>query len=274
MKKCDLIARSKQNTEDLRTFLDEMADRFNRPAFIANDPISIPHLFSKPQDIEIAGFFAAVLAWGQRVTIIKSCYSLLNRMDNSPHDFILNHRPADLRKMEDFRHRTFNGTDLLYFISFLHFHYRKHASLEELFRVGPQEKTVERGLINFHNKFFSLPDFPARSRKHIATPERHSACKRMNMYLRWMVRSDDRGVDFGLWKSILPSQLVCPCDLHVERVARQLKLIHRKSMDWQTAMELTDQLRKLDPRDPVKYDFALFGLGVTGAGRQPFADGH
>ncbi len=265
------MPRVKQNTEDLRAFLDEMVDRFNRPDFISNDPISIPHQFRKPQDIEIAGFFAAVLAWGQRITIIKSCQTLLSLMGGSPHEFILNHRPADLRRMEDFKHRTFNGTDLLYFVSFLRSHYRKHASLEELFRVVPEEKTVENGLINFHNRFFSLPDFPERTRKHVATPARHSACKRMNMYLRWMVRHDKRGVDFGLWKSISPSQLVCPCDLHVERVARQLKLIQKKPMNWQTAIELTEQLRKLDPMDPVKYDFALFGLGITDAGLRPAA---
>lgn len=263
-----------QNTEGLRAFLDEMVDRFNRVDFIPNDPISIPHQFSKSQDIEIAGFFAAVLAWGQRVTIIKSCHTLLSLMDDSPYDFILNHRPTDLRRMMGFKHRTFNGTDLLYFIRFLHFHYSKHSSLEGLFFVSLQEKTVEQGLINFHNRFFSLPEFPERTRKHISTPVRRSACKRMNMYLRWMVRQDKRGVDFGLWKTISPSQLVCPCDLHVERIARQLKLIRKKPMNWQTALELTEELRKLDPNDPVKYDFALFGLGVTDAELQRASGGH
>lgn len=249
----------------LKAFLDEMADRFNRPEFIVHDPISIPHRFTKRQDIEIAGLFAATLAWGQRVTIIRSSERLMTLMGESPHEFILNHRPSDLKKLESFVHRTFNSTDLLYFISFLQSHYRDHASLEELFQVAPDEPTVENGLIRFHNRFFSLPDFPARTRKHVATPARKSACKRLNMFLRWMVRSDNRGVDFGLWKKIKPAQLVCPCDIHVERVSRRLKLIRRKALDWQTALELTDNLRRLDPVDPVRYDFALFGLGVMDA---------
>ena len=250
-----------------------MVERFNRPEFIPNDPISIPHRFTSPKDIEIAGLFAAVLAWGQRVTIIKSCQELLRRMDGAPYDFIMNHRPKDLHRMEGFKHRTFNEIDLLYFITFLKAHFKKHPSLENLFLVDSKELTIEKGLVNFHNQFFGIEDFPARTRKHIATPERHSACKRINMYLRWMVRHDNRGVDFGLWKKISPSQLVCPCDVHVERVARELKLIRRKSVDWDTAIELTVELRKLDPNDPVKYDFALFGLGVTNARRPLASDG-
>lgn len=259
---------------DLKALLDEMADRYNQPSFIGNDPVSIPHLFTKPQDIEIAGLFAAVLAWGQRTTIIRSGRRLMQLMDEAPHQFVLHHEARDVRPMASFVHRTFNGTDLLYFIRFLQDHYRKHPSLEILFHVDRDDPTVEKGLINFHRAFFSLPDYPRRTQKHIATPERKSACKRMAMYLRWMVRRDKRGVDFGLWKSISSSQLVCPCDLHVERVARKLKLIRRKSIDWQTALELTANLRKMDPLDPVRYDFALFGMGVmdgarplSGAGR-------
>lgn len=247
---------------ELKDFLDRKADQYNQPGFIENDPISIPHLFTKKQDIEISALFAAVLAWGQRITIIKSSHDLLSRMDQSPLDFILHHRPKDLRRLDTFKHRTFNSTDLLYFVAFLHSYYGTHDSLEDLFLVNRSDETVEKGLINFHNQFFSLADFPARTRKHISTPERKSAGKRINMYLRWMVRDDGRGVDFGLWKRISPSQLVCPCDLHVERVARKLKLIKRKPMNWQTALELTARLRKFDPLDPVKYDFALFGLGI------------
>jgi len=257
--------RKAENHADLKAFLDEMADRFNRPEFITHDPVSIPHRFSARQDIEIGALFAATLAWGQRVTIIRSCERLLRLMDDSPHDFVLNHRASDLKRLDSFVHRTFNSTDLLYFITFLQAHYQKHPSLEILFEVGAGELTVERGLIRFHQQFFSLPDFPERTRKHVATPERKSACKRLNMFLRWMVRSDNRGVDFGLWTSISPAQLVCPCDLHVERVARGLKLIRRKGVDWQTALELTGNLRRLDPADPVRYDFALFGLGITNA---------
>lgn len=250
---------------DLKSFLDEKADAFNRPAFIVNDPISVPRMFTRKQDIEIAGFFAAVLAWGQRVTIIRKCKELMSWMDNAPHEFILHHRENDLRRFQDFRHRTFNGTDALYFIEALKAIYNRHASMEEEFAIPDTESTVERVLINFHHAFFSLPDHPHRTKKHLPTPERKSTCKRINMYLRWMVRDDTRGVDFGLWKKISPSQLVCPCDVHVDRVARKLKLIKRKQTDWLTALELTANLRKLDPSDPVRYDFALFGLGVGGS---------
>ena len=256
---------SLKNIPDLKSFLDEKADAFNRPEFIVNDPISVPRMFSKKQDIEIAGFFAAVLAWGQRVTIIRKCTELMSWMDNSPHEFILHHRENDLRRFHDFRHRTFNGTDALYFIEALRSIYNRHASMEEAFAIPDAERTVERGLINFHHTFFSLPDHPHRSKKHLSTPERKSTCKRINMYLRWMVRDDRRGVDFGLWKNISPGQLVCPCDVHVDRVARKLKLIKRTQTDWLTALELTANLRKLDPADPVKYDFALFGLGIEGS---------
>ncbi len=248
---------------ELKEFLDAKVEQYNQPGFIKNDPICIPHQFSKKQDIEIAGLFAAVLAWGQRVTIINKSRELLSLMDNAPHDFMLNHRENDLKKLQQFKHRTFNTTDTLYFIEFLSWFYRKHDSLEEAF-TGPSNgmENIEDGLIYFHHLFFSLEDAPHRTRKHISTPERKSACKRINMYLRWMVRNDKSGVDFGLWKKISPAQLVCPFDLHVERVARKLKLVRRKQADWLTAIELTDNLRKLDPLDPVKYDFALFGLGI------------
>jgi len=247
---------------DLKCFLDEKVEQFNTRSFIANDPVSVPHKFSKKQDIEISGLIAAVLAWGQRVTIIRKCGELIAWMDHSPHDFILNHRASDLRRFEAFRHRTFNGTDALYFIQALNSIYRRYDSLEDAFIVPRTDTTIERGLIRFHDTFFSLEDHPHRTQKHLPTPERKSTCKRINMYLRWMVRQDEKGVDFGLWKRISPSQLVCPCDVHVDRVARRLKLIRRKQTDWLTAIELTENLRKLDPHDPVKYDFALFGLGI------------
>jgi uncharacterized protein (TIGR02757 family) len=247
---------------ELKDFLDEKADLYNRPQFIESDPISIPHTFKKKQDIEIAGLFAAVLAWGQRITIVRKCRDLLMRMDNDPYQFILHHTEGDLKSMQQFKHRTFNATDTLYFIAFLRAYYKDHVSLEDAFKVSPQDTTIEEGLVRFHNQFFSLDGYPHRTKKHIATPERKSTCKRLNMYLRWMVRRDNKGVDFGLWRTISPSQLVCPCDVHVDRVSRKLKLIKRQATDWQTALELTSRLRKLDPSDPVKYDFALFGLGI------------
>ena len=250
--------------KNLKAFLDEKVAKFNQPDFITLDPVSIPHQFSRKQDIEIAGLMAAVLAWGQRVTIIRKCSELMQWMDNAPYEFILHHRERDLKRFEGFRHRTFNGTDALYFIEALKSIYREYSSLEEVFRVPSGDVTVEQGLINFHHRFFSLENDPHRTRKHLPTPERKSTCKRINMYLRWMVRRDLNGVDFGLWHKISPSQLVCPCDVHVDRVARKLKLIKRKQTDWFTALELTENLRKLDPNDPVKYDFALFGLGIEG----------
>lgn len=248
----------------VKDFLDEKVIQYNQPGFITLDPISIPHRFSKKQDIEISGFFAAILAWGQRKTIINKCLELFSFMDNAPHDFLLQHQEEDLKSLLNFKHRTFNEVDTLYFIHFLSWYYRQFDSLEDAFLIGQtgMRDSMESILTRFHEYFFSLPDAPSRTKKHIATPARKAACKRINMYLRWMVRDDAKGVDFGLWKKIHPSQLICPCDLHVDRVARKLGLITRKQTDWQTALELTDRLREFDPEDPVKYDFALFGLGV------------
>lgn len=244
--------------------LNAKYEQFNQPNFIPDDPISIPHQFSQKQDIEIMGFFAATLAWGQRKTIINKCDELVELMDKSPFDFIKNHQESDLKRFLAFKHRTFNATDTLYFIEFFKNHYAKFNSLEDAFIINHsvENQDVKAGLINFQEYFFSIEDYPERTRKHIATPARNSTCKRINMFLRWMVRKDDRGVDFGIWNRILPSQLVCPCDVHVDRVGRKLGLIQRQQTDWTTAAELTQNLKILDPSDPVKYDFALFGLGV------------
>ncbi len=246
----------------LNDFLDSKVEQYDRAAFVYDDPVSIPHLFSHKQDIEIAGFFAAIFAWGKRSIIINKCRELLHLMDNAPFDFILHHSDADLKNLLAFRHRTFNTTDLLYFIHFLKYHYSNYDSLETAFLIPPlaENKLVESGLINFHDYFFSLPDFPLRTKKHIATPDRNASCKRLNMYLRWMVRGGE--VDFGLWKTIQPKDLICPVDLHVARVARKLGLLQKKQTDWQAALEITENLRRLDPSDPVKYDLALFGLGI------------
>lgn len=248
------------NFSEIKKLLNRNADEYNQPSFIANDPISIPHLFSKKQDIEIAGFFAAIFAWGNRTTIINKSKKLMQLMDNAPHQFCLHHTPNDLKSILTFKHRTFNATDLLYFIEFFKTHYTKHKSLESAFTNNGT--AVEKMLIGFHHYFFSLGHIPERTRKHIATPERNSSCKRLNMYLRWMVRTDDRKVDFGIWKKIKPEQLICPLDVHVARVARKLGILKRKQNDWQAAVELTAYLQTLDATDPVKYDFALFSLGV------------
>ncbi|MHA7877575.1 MAG: TIGR02757 family protein [Bacteroidota bacterium] len=248
----------------LKTFLDTKVVQYNRLDFIQDDPILIPHGYQKQQDIEIAGLWAAVLAWGQRKVIISKCQELLRMMDHEPYDFILHHRPSDLRYLRNFRHRTFNATDALYFIRFLKHYYQRHDTLEEVFFQGmsPQDTSTKHCLIHFYDVFCSLQGCPDRTRKHVATPKRQSACKRMNMFLRWMVRHDNQGVDFGLWKRIKPHQLVCPCDVHVVRVAQKLGLLKRKSIDWKAAVALTQNLKILCPIDPVKYDFALFGLGA------------
>ena len=248
----------------LEIFLNSKVDLYNQPSFIIADPICIPHSFSKKQDIEIAGLFAAIFAWGHRTTIINKTKELMHLMNNAPHDFCLHHSEKDLKKLLHFKHRTFNTTDLLYFISFLKFHYSNQSSLETAFSKGinKTDQTIENGLIHFYNYFFSLEDSPLRTRKHISSPENLSTCKRLNMYLRWMVRKDTTGVDFGIWKKISPKQLICPVDVHVARVARKLGLITRTQTDWQTALQLTQELRTFDNNDPVKYDFALFGLGV------------
>ena len=252
---------------DLRQFLNRKVEEYNRPSFIASDPISIPHQFRKKQDIEIAAFFAAIFSWGNRTTIIRKSGELMQAMDNAPHQFVLQHSEKELRRLLDFRHRTFNATDLLYFIEFFKYHYTHYDSLEDAFLMGGNPADA---LTGFYHYFFSLevPNegpallAPPRTYKHIASPEKNSSCKRLNMFLRWMVRKDDKGVDFGIWQRIPTQSLICPLDVHVGRVAKRFGLLHRTQTDWQAALELTDQLRILDKDDPVKYDFALFGLGV------------
>ncbi|MEZ5030419.1 MAG: TIGR02757 family protein [Saprospiraceae bacterium] len=248
----------------LQAALLEAADLYNRPAFIPDDPISIVHRFDQLQDREIMGFWTAMLSWGQRKTILNKAAELIDLMGGSPYTFVMEHREEDLASLLHFRHRTFNDVDLLHFMAFFRYHYQRHESLEAAFLLGhhPDHKTTEQALNAFHHYFFSLPHVPQRTRKHVSAPERKSSCKRLNMFLRWMVRQDDRGVDLGLWTGIRPDQLVMPLDVHVERVARRMGLLQRRQRDWQAAVELTDHLRTLDPADPVRFDFALFGMGV------------
>ncbi|QKZ12525.1 TIGR02757 family protein [Spirosoma sp. KUDC1026] len=251
----------------LADLLNAKADQYNRPSFIERDPISIPHRFSRKQDIEIMGFWSAMLAWGQRPVILKKSAELVTLMDGAPYDFIRNHEETDLKRFLSFKHRTFNATDALYFLHFFHQYYQQHDSLEEAFLSNPASasaETVESALIGFHDRFCCDPFFPDRTRKHIATPARNSSCKRLLMFLRWMVRRDGQGVDFGVWTRLRPEQLVMPIDVHVNRVARKLGLLTRPQTDWKAAIELTQTLRQFDANDPVRYDFALFGLGVEG----------
>ncbi|HEY4155539.1 MAG TPA: TIGR02757 family protein [Puia sp.] len=252
------------NKNELCDFLESKVQQYNNPSFISTDPVSVPHRFGKKQDIEIAGLFAAIFSWGNRTTIIQKSNELMKAMDHAPHDFVMNHQPRDLKKLLEFKHRTFNTTDLLYFIRFLQSHYRQNDSLETAFIPAESGKKdrMKNGLSSFYTRFFSLEDAPRRTQKHISSPQKNAACKRLNMYLRWMVRRDNKGVDFGLWKKLSPADLICPVDLHVARVARRFGLISRNQTDWTTAMELTTALRTMDKKDPVKFDFALFGLGI------------
>lgn len=253
-----------QADNNLRNLLEDAVLRFNQPAFIEADPISVPHAFGGLQDREIMGFWAATLAWGQRKAIIQSAQKIAALMDHAPHDFILHHEEKDRQRFLEFKHRTFQATDTLWFLEFFQQYYRRNDSLETAFsrHLTPGAATVEQALRGFHELFFDHPDAPQRTRKHVATPARGSTCKRLNMFLRWMVRRDAAGVDFGVWTGISPAQLLIPLDVHVERVARGLGLLKRRQSDWQAVLELTENLRAYDPADPVKYDFALFGLGV------------
>lgn len=263
----------KNKLDELKLFLDNALGEYNQHSFIERDPISIPHRFRIKQDIEIAGFFAAIFAWGNRTTIINKCNELIQKMDNAPYDFIIHHKETDLKRFLEFKHRTFNATDLLHFIRVIKHHYTNshfiekniEPSLEEAFTMGmkPKDNDIENGIRGFHEYFFSFEDSPTRTKKHVSTPANNSSCKRINMYLRWMVRKDEFGVDFGIWKNIKASQLVCPLDVHVQRVARKLNIIESEKADWKTALELTSVLKKMDPIDPVKYDIALFSLGAN-----------
>jgi uncharacterized protein (TIGR02757 family) len=249
------------NHEELKSFLDEKVQQYNAPSFIESDPISVPHRFSKRQDIEIAGFFAATIAWGNRKSILTNAQKLMQRMDNAPHDFICNHTKADLDVFEGFVHRTFQEEDVKYFAQRLQQLYRENDSLENLF-IPPNGATdLHDTLSAFHKTFFAVPH-PKRTVKHVANPTKKSAAKRINMYLRWMVRNDNAGVDLGIWTKISPRVLSCPLDVHSGNVARALGLLKRKQNDLTAVKELDGRLRNLDPNDPVKYDFALFGLGV------------
>jgi len=249
------------NKAQLKEFLDEKVILYNNPDFIESDPIQIPHLFTLKEDIEIAGFLVATIAWGNRKSIINNGHRLMDIMGNSPYDFIMNLDEDDSEKLYGFVHRTFNSDDLFYFLKSLQNIYNNHGGLERVFAKYSEEDSVQTAIHQFKKVFFELPHLP-RTQKHVSDPLKNSAAKRINMFLRWMVRNDHTGVDFGIWNSISPSQLSCPLDVHSGNVARKLKLLKRKQNDGKALVELDASLRKLDPKDPVKYDFALFGLGV------------
>ena len=249
------------NIDDLKGFLDAKVVQYNNPKFIESDPIQIPHRFSLKEDIEISGFLTSIISWGNRKMIIGNSNKMMNLLENSPYDFVMNHNKKDLELLENFVHRTFNGIDLVYFIKSLKNIYANHNGLEAVFNVYAEKQSLQNSIHQFKKLFFEL-EHPSRTTKHISDPVKGSAAKRINMFLRWMIRNDTSGVDFGIWKSINTSQLSCPLDTHSGNVARKLGLLKRKQNDAKALLELDRNLRKLDDKDPVKYDFALFGLGV------------
>ena len=252
----------------IKLLLERGFERYNRPNFIVNDPISLPHRFQKKEDIEIIGFLVSIIAWGQRKSIINSGLKMIELMHHAPYDFILHHTENDLKKCSKFVHRTFNGDDFLSIIGFIQSLYLDHGGLETAFSKHLKRKDTDVGpaISGFRKSYENSPYYIDRTKKHIATPDKGSACKRINMFLRWMVRKDDNGVDFGLWKTIRMDQLICPLDVHVLNQAKSIKLIDTDKGDWKTAIELTNKLKMYDPKDPVKYDFSLFGSGVEKTG--------
>lgn len=246
---------------ELKEFLDQRVDLYNRPSFISLDPISIPHRYSEKEDIEIAGFLAATIAWGNRTAILRSADRMMEIMGNAPYDFVINHRDDDLKCIDGCMHRTFFAEDFIYFIETLKYIYLEKGGMEAIFVRYQTSDSLQPAIHEFRKIFFEL-SHNARTERHVSDPFRGSAAKRINMFLRWMVRRDDRGVDFGLWRSISPSVLSCPLDVHSGNVARKLGLLKRKQSDAKAVAELDAALRELDPADPVKYDYALFGLGV------------
>ncbi len=246
---------------DIKEFLDEKADEYNNPDFIETDPIVVPHQFTLKEDIEIAGFLTASIAWGKRETIIKNAFTLMELMGYAPYDFVMNHQAHHLEKLDHFVHRTFNATDVQFFVRAIRHIYSHKGGFESVIADSASETSVIPSLSSFYTVFFSLPH-PARTRKHVSNPEKGSSGKKMNMFLRWMVRNDTRGVDFGLWKAVSPSVLSCPLDVHTGNVARKLGLLTRKQNDIKAVCELDSALRAMDCHDPVRYDYALFGLGI------------
>jgi uncharacterized protein (TIGR02757 family) len=246
---------------DLKEFLDEKVVQYNTPDFIELDPIQIPHMYSLKEDIEISGFLAATIAWGNRKIIVRNAKHMMELLGNSPYDFVLNHKDEHLKKLDGFVHRTFNSTDLITFIEALKHIYQKQNGLEDIFNKNRTSDSLQPAIHKLKEEFFSIPHL-SRTKKHVADPTNGSAAKKINMFLRWMIRKDNAGVDFGIWDRISPSILSCPLDVHSGNVARKLGILERKQDDAKAVKELDVALRKLDSNDPVKYDFALFGLGI------------
>jgi uncharacterized protein (TIGR02757 family) len=249
------------NQSELKDFLEEKVLQYNTLDFIESDPVQIPHLFTQKEDIEIAGFLGATIAWGNRKMIIKNANKMIDLMGNAPYDYIMSHTDKDLEQLDSFVHRTFNGQDFAHFIKSLKHIYANHNGLEAAFAKNQESNSMQRAISEFKKIFFEIPHIQ-RTQKHVSDPLNNSAAKRINMYLRWMVRQDNKGVDLGIWKTIPIASLSCPLDVHSGNVARKLGILIRKQNDGKAVAELDSKLRELDANDPVKYDFALFGLGV------------
>ena len=254
----------KMNDLEMKEYLDEQMSKYNLANFIDEDPIAIPHGFSKREDIEIAAFFSAIIAWGQRPTIMKNARSLMERMEETPYDFVMNATETDLQAFDGFVHRTFNSEDAKHFVRALKIVYQ-NGGLEQVFVDASisGERNYKSGIMALRELFFNIPHQP-RTQKHLANPDKGSSAKRLNMFLRWMVRQDKRGVDFGLWTQLDSSLLLLPLDVHTGNVSRELGLLKRAQNDWKAVIEISEQLKRFDPKDPIKYDFALFGIGVNG----------
>jgi len=246
-------------SKELKDLLEHKFNLYNTKNFISDDPVSIPHNYSQKEDIEIISFLISIISWGNRKSIIKSGNNLREILGSSPIDFIMRFKERDLKKI-DFVHRTFNKFDLIYFLKSLKNIYQNHDGLENVFSKNLNDEFMYNNISNFRKIFFSL-NHEKRTEKHISNPKKNSACKRINMFLRWMVRNDGV-VDFGIWKKIKPSMLSCPLDVHTANIGRKLNLISRKQNDLKTVLELDQKLRLFDKNDPVKYDYALFGMGV------------
>lgn len=260
------MSKLSEKDEALKEFLEEKYYLYHNEKFIESDPIQIPHQFAEREDIEISAFLAAAIAWGKRPMIIRNAQRLLSLMENSPYEFIMNAKESDFERFENFKHRTFNGEDAVFFLKSLSNIYKNHGGLKQVFEKNYQKtESIFQTLIEFRKIFFEI-EFPQRTSKHIANVEKKSAAKRLNMFLRWMVRSNSSGVDFGLWEKIPTSALYIPLDVHSGNVSRELKLLTRNQNDWKSVEELTSKLRIFDKNDPVKYDYALFGLGVFEGG--------
>ena len=247
--------------KELKEFLDFKVEQYNTPEFIETDPVQIPHLFSRKEDIEISGFLTATISWGNRKSILKNANAMMELLDHAPYDFVMQHSENDLEKLQHFVHRTFNGSDLAYFLRAFKNIYDTYGGLENIFSKYSNKESLQPAIHEFKKIFFELPH-EVRTQKHVSDPLKNSAAKRINMFLRWMVRNDNKGVDLGIWESIFPAQLSCPLDVHSGNVARKLGLLKRKQNDAKALAELDKNLRKMDPEDPVKYDYALFGLGI------------